>query len=313
MMSSSLMLLNALRIALSKVVISVVNIFIFRNIYGIAGKHVHGFYAFIITVFLVGKIKTYWSRLIESVFTKVKFDPTRFSRLDVTDPPRDFYHKATASFHTDLFSYIFGSASQSSVINLFVIIAIEQLCSSYGFSIYKSMLYCVGVAFFILFGSSWSYMSLLYEDWNKYVEKLDAGDVTNRKHAVLYGQDLVCLVDSNLNMQNKEISIEFKYLSAKYVNHVSDLVDYYVKNHVNLPKEENTDMDAAQPQVMAFGFIENYSFIVPDYFDQNFSMSSTLRKYKFRRTEGWTEYNMFVWVGMEKSIYKNRSDKKKKQ
>ena len=320
-----LLLTDALRIALGKVAQSIVNIFIFRYMFAVSKIFMQGFFGFIVTVFLMNKIKSFairfWTGVRRNMLIKqgreeeaAEFDAKHFSRLDMDacNVPDDCVNSTilttlcqviNKNSQSDLFSYIFSSASQSSLLSLLVILSIEHLNSSLQYNLIYSILYCVSLAFILAFGSSLRYMNLIGSGGARSEKSSSSSPslLISRKHLVMYKQDFVCQVESSANLAEREITIEFKNLSANYSSRIDSLVVYYIKTHVNI--------DEGQENVISI--FDKCQVIVPDYYNFNFVFTNGLKKCGMTKTESWTEFRLCPLVDFGVSVFRNIDSKKK--
>ena len=88
-----------------------------------------------------------------------------------------------------LFAFIFKSATQSSLINLFTMMFSEYLKNNYGISILLSLTICISLSFAISFVASLNYTKMLLKEWNDLLDDLQETNnkkkSENRRH-ILY-------------------------------------------------------------------------------------------------------------------------------
>lgn len=336
-----LFLVDALKIATEKVIQSIINIFIFRNVYSTTQIWLSGFYAFIATLYITSKIKSYGFKLFKRVKYslvpdlekyELKFDKSCLESINLNDDLanrqdliNDFSKNCKQNSQNDLFSYIFGSSSQSSLLNLIVIIAIEYLNSNYFQNILLSTLCCVSLAFFICFGASFSYSSILSKEWSEALDELNSNtdksnsSLKSKKILFIYKRELngatikdyACLWWSKYDAHSKTIKVELKFLSSLYLNNIEDLLDHFVSNHMSLHEtvEEQTQ---ASLLVNDNKKIEKYCVSVPDYYDLGHVLSNRLKKMKFKSKDSWVEFRLFPLIDFKINVFDSTEFKKEK-
>jgi hypothetical protein len=317
---------KALYIALQKVCFSIYNIIIFRNIYSLVLFWLEGFYAFFLTVYIVGKIKAaasyFYTNVRKRVFilNKEKYPDREHNELEVEfkseklscqlmdtsdeSPFTDLTLKLSKDHETDLFSFIFSAASQSTFLNLAVILAIEHVSTKLNFGLGLAMLYCLGLAFVLCFISSFKYMSLLLLDEPETEKNCDKV----KKHVIMYDTvDFVCVVETKrvVGTPLPELSVEFKNVSAKYASHVGRVAEYYAKEWC---KEGETYAEEGKTLLV----VDRFRFVFPDYYDLNYQLSNALRASGYSKLESWTEFRILPLCELGVNVFANFKSQKLK-
>jgi hypothetical protein len=219
-------------------------------------------------------------------------------------------------------SYIFTSSSESSIINLIVIIAIESLTSKYELTLIQSILICVLHAFVVCFGASYRYSSLLFNESKEVLADSSRNIliVYNRKIDNVINQEFVCLFRSNKEKNSKTIRVEMKYLSPKYASKIGQLFEFYSSNHMSL-KESQPQQNASQEDSLISQNNENnynykkpelYNFVVNDYYNIGFILTNTIKKHGFKSIKSWVEFRIFPSIDFKTHIYSNINNNPKK-
>ncbi len=224
-------------------------------------------------------------------------------------------------FCTVLLSYIFTSSSESSIINLIVIIAIESLTSKYELTLLESISICILHAFVICFGASYRYSSLLFNESKEILIETSKNVliVYERKINNVMNQEVVCLFRSNKERQSKTIRIEMKYLSSKYRSKISQLFDHYSSNHMVLKEQTVQNTIQTQDSLIVDNSENNnnkkpelYNFIVNDYYNISFSLTNTVKKHGFKSIKSSVEFKIFPSIDFKTHIYSNINSNSKK-
>lgn len=185
-----LLFTDAVKIATEKVIQSILNIFIFRNIYSATRIWLSGFYAFFLTIYISSKLRALGVKIFRQaknlLFPDLKkydieFDKANLESINLAEPNQEqvqlideFIKKNKENAQIDLFSCIFGSSSQSSLLNLFIFVAIEYLNDKYFENLLVSCLFCISIAFILCFGSSFRYSQIITQEWSDWLEELDS-------------------------------------------------------------------------------------------------------------------------------------------
>ncbi|CAF0706264.1 unnamed protein product [Brachionus calyciflorus] len=338
-----LMLTDALKIAFQKVFLSIANIFLFRNIFTIIKYWLSGFYAFFVTIFITNKIRNWAFDLYTKVKFKlfpewekyeIKFDKSKIDSInlienkDESEIIENFIKTNKETFQNDLFTYIFSSSSQSTVINLIAIIAIEYLNTNYFENIILSILTCVGVAFILCFGASFKYSSILTTEWSDIIQKISSSEIQKASHKskkilFVYNRELdgrkfkdnVCLWWCNYDSHNKTVRVELKFLSAAYSNFVAEIISNFILVHI-LGQQNEGDNESSlltsnnQTPSTSSNKNDKFDILVPDYYDQSFVVTNALRKLGFKKQDSWKEFKLFPMVDFKISSFTNFDSKK---
>lgn len=336
------MITDALKIAIQKVFISIINIFIFRHVFSITKQWLSGFFAFIATIFISNKIRTKGYEILRTIKFKafpewekfeIKFDKAKIDSISLINNStnkeiiENFIKTEKKTFQNDLFSYIFGSASQSTILNLIIIIAIEYLNSKYFENIIFSLISCVGVAFVLCFGASFKYSSILSEEWSNLLQKIETDEIQkasykSKKILYIYNREIGsekrkeiiglwwCQYDSH----TKSIKVQLKFLSASYSEFLNEIVNHFVTSNVNGSVNEELDSTllTSNNQVQEEPKNEKYEFLVPDYYDNGLKFTNALRKLGFKKQDSWKEFKLFPSVDFKISLFNNSDFKKNK-
>ncbi|RNA02920.1 hypothetical protein BpHYR1_020801 [Brachionus plicatilis] len=328
-----IMITDALKIAIQKVFLSIVNIFVFRNVFSLTKQWLNGFIAFIATIFISNKIRSKGYEVYRKIKFKIfpewekfeiKFDKTKIDSISLINNQNNieliecFIKTEKKCFQNDLFSYIFGSASQSAILNLIIIISIEYLNSKYFENIILSLVSCVGVAFVLCFGASFKYSSILSDEWSDLLQKLESEDIQNASHKskkilIVYNREIgeekkkevVGLWWCQYDSHTKSIKVQLKFLSASYSDFLTEIVNHFVTEYVDGPTNEEAEESSLltnNDHVQGFKN-EKFEFLVPDYYDHGLVFSNALRKLGFKKQESWKEFKLFPSsLKMETSI-----------
>jgi hypothetical protein len=311
---------DALKIALQKVSVSIYNIIVFRNIYSLVLSWLDGFFAFVVTVYIVGKVKTFAQNFYTDVRRKVflinkqknlkqngidfEFDPKKLTCQQI-DETNEQTLLACKSPETDLFNFIFGAASQSSLLNLVVIISIEYFNTKFKLGLALSIFYVVGLAFLLCFISSFRYMSLVA----KKSSTNECGSRTNsRKYLIMYdGLDFVCFIRTTVDLNLPELSVELENFSAKYSNKIGEIVEFYAKNYCN---EAGTLVQDEEHDRMVV--VDRFKFTFPDYYDPNYELTNMLRKLGYKKERSWVEFRVLPLCNLNSNVFTNSQSLNKK-
>ena len=89
-----------------------------------------------------------------------------------------------------LFTFIFKSATQSSLITFVTIILSDYMKLNYGVSVFNSVSICISLSFIISFVSSLNYTKALLKEWNELLDEIENNENinSNRRHILyIYG------------------------------------------------------------------------------------------------------------------------------
>jgi hypothetical protein len=323
-----LFIIEALKISMKRVSMTCISILVFQYMnYYIKAYILTGVSGFFLTIYLSSKVKTSFYGHVRKIKQAILpshsssscsiFDigNVEFYDLSKDDVDTDLLNSMKDDCLNQLFSFIFNSASQSSLLSLFSIIGIEYLRSKFELSLLMSMFYCVGISFLICFGSSLSYSLHLANEW---IEDLKAVKVKNssivpRQLLLVYNKktnsvqkkEYICLWTSSNDTMINEIKIELKYLSSNFANNLTEIINIYTLNYLALsPDGPVNPIEVPTAKV--------YNFLITDYYNDEFKFSKALKVKGFRQLDAWNEFSIFPSVHLNKYSYKNiiKSSKK---
>lgn len=330
-------LTDALKIAIVKVVETIINITIFRNIYSFIQIWLGGFYGFVLTIFVSGKVRSFiyknYARIKERVAQKskkpyFKFNVNSIKSIDLNREDatviKEFHSYAKNNSHSDLFYCIFSSSSQSAMISFLTFMAVEYLHQKFEMSIGMAIFYSVSVSFILCFGSSFKYAKILIAEW---LDELDAivVDAESRKEMIYTKSTKILLTHKNesdnrvefiglwiskFDSHRNSFKVEVKFIKANYLDFMKEILDYYAKHHMSLEKkstEENNNGTESNR-------VEKYELHVPDYYNVGTSklFEKGLKEKGFKSQESWAEFKLFPGVNFNINVYKNIGTKKQK-
>jgi hypothetical protein len=348
-----LILTDAIKISIERVIQSILNIFIFQHVFSFTKLYLNGFIAFCVTLYLVAKLKAY---AYKYVYVKLRnkaakalkqekfcieeeemlFIDSELQILDLnlgsSSLEQIIFNTINSmiekNFHKDLFNFIFSSASQSSLLNLVVIILIEYLANKFEINFFLSMLYCLSFAFVLCFVSSLNYASILSDEWlnennkqqpqfsdEKQAEEEENDFMKNmsfltrdgrvlKKEIIMYKGEIISLLELKFDLSKQEICIEFRFIAAKYANRVGNLVKHVIANDVH--KDES---ETSSGLIDSSSFKNSFSFVVPDYYNINNEFTKALKRSGFSQTEKWTEFRLIPLIDFKKSLFTNNPNK----
>ena len=263
-------LTKALRIATEKVLSTIFNIVVFRNVYSLIQMWLSGIYAFIAVIYITPYVKgIFWlfysnfrSAFMPKKVAKEKlhsFDKkflksTRLNFAEENDQilklQSSFLDKMKIQSQIDLFSYIFMCSSKSALLNLVTIIGVEYVHSNYEYNIVYSIFYCVSITFVICFGASLRYSSILSQEWLDFLNTAtSAKKITSSPKSEIilmtYEKEdseleFVCMWVCDHDSKKKCENVELKFLSSTFAKNLKDLIEFYATNHLVL-KEKAID------------------------------------------------------------------------
>ena len=313
-----LFVFDALKLSSKKVFLSILNIIVFRFIYDLISQWIMtGTGGLFLTIYVTNQVRGIMNNFYKSF--------KRSYYLKKNKPYEEFDKKNLSSFETklsgstikeldldkkcqkDLFSYIFNAGSNSSLINLVTIIGIEYIHNKYELSTPISILYCVSIAFVVIFGSSLRYSSVISKESLEFFEtKNDLVDLINIYYTdSLENKELVCIWKSILDPKTTKRRLEIKFLSIKYATNLSDIIEYFSKNHMKLSSSETSIEGDTQE-------VEYYSVVIPDYYDIGLVFSNKIKSLGFKKLSSWTEFIMFPTLHLKLSTYANLSKQEEK-
>lgn len=338
-----ILLTEAFKIAFEKVLLSVFNIFLFRYAYSLTLLYLSGFYAFIATIYLSSKVRL----VLQSLFYKLKyklapnsiendkFDINQLRTVDLEDDSdetkkiRDeFFKYIKSNSENHIFSHIFSSSSQSSIISLVTIISVEYIHKNYEFTQIEAIFYCISVAFVICFGASLRYTHILNKEWLELLNSLEKKDQKNGTHKMTH---ILCVYDRLITTPSSDISkrtefvclwtigkvdqnlkdVNLRFLSSNHAINLKELVNHFVKTfliHQEQQNEESQNNSGILPQTLKTTRNDNYDLLIPDYYDVGLVFSNTIRSFQFKVKETWKEFYVFPLVNFKVNKYSNSLD-----
>ncbi len=345
-----LFVLGALKIACKQVIVTIVSIIIFQYANEFVKTNLlSGVPGFFLTIYLSNKIKgtvfRYAAKFKKAMFSKKSkkrssadgaIDLTKLEYIDLSETPLDDLGIKRAALATKImdtmkadsqnqvFNYIFNASSHSSLFNLLTIIGVEYMRTNYDYSIAWAILYCVSFPFFICFGSSYAYASILSDEWqtaesqekpNVVVSIPAASVVANetkcpKKVLVVYNEDksdapdlldpahcdYVCLWTTHFDTEIRQTKVELKFLSSRFEGDLREIINNYIFKYVSLS-------NAAQ--IATYSTPKIFNFHVPDYYDNELVFSRAIKEKGFKLVESWIEYTIFPLIHLKKHSYEN--------
>ena len=345
-----LLLTSALKIATEKVLSTIYNIVVFRNVYSLIQIWLSGVYAFIAVVYITPRVK----EVIATVFRRLKsvfvprivlaeqrnaFDRKylRSVELDLrneaslNDETSPFLERVRTQSQSDIFSYIFTCSSKSSLLNLFTIIAVEYLHSTYEYNVVYAIFCCVCVTFVICFGASFRYASILSDEWLEFLEnektaakkQHQSGKSKNillvyekEEDTIPHAKEFVCLWTCKYDSESRISTVELKFLSAKFSKNLKDLIEFYAEKHLVLEQPatvppttttttENVSLLEEEHAIVVKA--QNYKLILPEYYDEDLALTKCAKSKGFKNDATWKEFNIFPLIDVKISTYSNYS------
>lgn len=322
-----LFVFDALKISSEKIIVSIINIVVFRFILDCVQKWVlTGAAALFLTIYISGQARVIIFNNINKLRRKLNRKSSNqiydFDAKNLTSTQMKLNESINSDLslepncQKDLFYYIFNSSSNSALLNLITMISIEILHNKYQFTIIASIFYCVSVAFVVLFAAGYRYSSIVSKEYlNLSNSQKSTGlfdlicvyytDSSDRK-------ELVCIWTSLLDHKTSKKTIELKFLSAKYASHLSNLTEFFASNQMKLK-------NAIQPAVgvetqMEEQVVEYYTVLIPDYYDIGLILSNTVKKLGFTQISSWTEFILFPGINFKINTFSNclKDEKNKK-
>lgn len=332
-------LIDALKISSEKVFVSIINILVFRFIYDqVRNRITTGFFAFFITIYVSGQARSFIFNSIKSIKKKFinskksnhidDFKPSNLSssEIELNDLKRIISNYGLEfKCQRDLFSFIFNSSTNSSLLNLIIMISIELIHSKYGIDIPTSILYCISVAFVVMFGSSYRYSTVTSQECLEFFQNKKLSHIA--KFVPVYynrgeelNKELVCVWTCLNESKDDSYKIELKFMSSVYSAFQKDIFDFYAINHLKLvkpdkkPTNEADENQIIQEEEEDFK-IENYTLAIPDYYDTGLIFSNAVKKLGFKLVTSWTEFIFLPGISFKLSTFTNilmQDDKNKK-
>jgi len=330
------LLTEAFKIAFEKVLLSVFNIFLFRYAYSLTLLYLSGFYAFIATIYVSSKARSAFQSLFYKLKYKLAPDSIDYDKFDlnqlrtvcleddsdeVKKTREDFFKYIKSNSENDLFSQIFSSSSQSSIISLVTIISVEYIHKNYEFTQIEAIFYCISVAFIVCFGASLRYTHILNKEWLEFLNTVE-NQKTTKNTNILFVYDrliansskrteFVCLwtigkVDNNL----KDVNLRF--LASNHAANIQHLVNHFTKTFlVHQEQAANEELfngsDMLSPTLKT-SKNEKYDLLIPDYYAVGLVFSNTIRSFQFKVKESWKESYAFPLVYFKVNKYSNSID-----
>lgn len=340
------MLFDALRIASIRVSKSIANILLFRNVYYLTRLLFGGFWGFIATVYLTGKIRRKIRQSYERVNERrarelgekrFKFDETSLQSIDLDQDASvlsKFNEYVQKNSELDLFNCLFSVSSDSVLISLLTILGIEQLNSKYEISLVLSIFYVVTVSFLLCFGSSFKYTQMLIPEWltdfktmladiqSAADKKKEHGDGHSRQKRILITHtnpfdksvEYVGLWLSKYDSHRNASKVEIRFMTPNYTDYIDDVFSYYSKHHMTLEKVHETESELLPGE--KHNKVEKYDLYVQDYYNGG-GMSKLFEKRAkdlgFTSEESWTEFRLFPGVNFDITVFQNTGKQKKKK
>ena len=211
-----IILKGAFAITLHRVIETILSIILFRTIFHwvkvITG--LWGLYSFFIAIFIniktrkfiISKYKFYKKKFFPKYVDTFEFDSKLLvghdlnkivsSNAPITNTKgvsltleevqsiRADFIQLKNEMGNHLFEFIFKSATQSSLINLFTMMFSEYLKNNYGISILTSLTICISLSFIISFVSSLNYTKMLLKEWNQLIDNIEK--TSNNRRLILY-------------------------------------------------------------------------------------------------------------------------------
>lgn len=339
-----LMLLDALKIAIYRVSLSIVNIFLFRNVYSLCKMFMGGFYAFVLTVYVSSKIRRKIRERYAVVREKMakergqkmfKFDETSLQSIDLDQDLstfQKFIDYVRKNSESDLFNCMFIASSESSLISLLTILGVEHLNSRYDLSLTMSIFYSVGVSFLLCFGSSFKYMQMLMAEWVIELETIFSNSQTKKEQGEGHSKlrkillthtnpfdksvEYVGLWLSKYDSHRNANKVELKFLTPNYADYIQNLFNFYAKHHMKLEKLKENEENVELLQGERTNKIENYELYVPDYYNgggHTKLFEKQAKEMGFTSQESWTEFRLFPGVNFNINVYLNTGKQKKQK
>jgi hypothetical protein len=348
-----LILTKALKIATEKVLSTIFNIIVFRNVYSFIQMWLSGVYAFIAVIYVMPYVK----RAIWVIYSSIRsvcmpktvsneklhsFDKKflKSTNINLNKDDRSilenkFLDRMQTQSQIDLFSYIFTCASKSALLNLLTIIGVEHVHSNYGYNIVYSIVYCVSITFVICFGASLRYSSILSREW---LDILKNATTTKKSSLILITYEreedgaqgeFVCMWTCSHDGKSKSENVDLKFLSSVYSRNLKELIEFFAEKHLALKdivsesssstssilsdKEEVVVVKKAGEEVEEKIKSKKYNLFLPDYYDDELVFSKHVKSMGFKSKECWKEFNIFPLIDIKVNAYTNEPDLKTKK
>lgn len=333
---------KALRIATEKVLTTIYNIVVFRNVYSFIQMWLSGMYSFIAVIYITPYVKSIiW--LIYSSFRSAFMPKTvanekllafdkkflKSNTLNLSD--NSYLGQMKSQSQIDLFSYIFACASKSALLNLLTIIGVEYVHSNYNYNIVYSILYCVSITFVICFGASLRYSSILSGEWLEFLNAKKQSSPKSENIIITYEREdaqveFVCIWTCIHDSKRKCENLELKFLSSAFSKNLKELIEFFAENHLTLKEKQidattvNTTNEETSSLLTEQKTIEikreeefepkKYNLFLPDYYDDELVFSKFVKSLGFKPKESWKEFNIFPLIDIKVNTYTNVPDLK---
>lgn len=312
-------LAKALIIGIKRIISTIVSILAFRYVYEFVKLWImKGIPGFMLTIYLSNKVRDYmyrqYDRLKRKSSKKAEFNfrniepmSLEYNALDKMDnDPADqtaidmFKKNAELSCKNDLFEYVFSAATNSSLFSFLTIIAIEYMQEKYNYSVLTSIIYCASIPFFICFGSSYRYSSVVCGEWLEMFKPNEEVNVPNKRSKQILmwynkseneEKDSICLWSTLYDTQTRITTVELKFASAAYTNNLGEIIDIFFLKYVDLNSENSNEF---------------YDIIVPDYYNVGQLFAARMKRLKLPNIESWTEFILFPMINFSVNIFSNK-------
>jgi hypothetical protein len=303
-----LFLKDAVQLTIEKVVQTVINIFLYRYTSRLLKNTIslNVVLGFFVTIFITQKLKgliKYLSMQIKYCLKpdlrqqdqQNRFDKKKIKLMRLNELGKDDVLVRTLldQANTHLFSYIFQSATNSALLNLFTIISIDYLTEKCGLKIYYSLFLCVFVTFLICFVSCLRYTNLIIKEWLQVFDQAHGYLMVNNKNDEC--TEPVCVWSGAIDENTTTHDVQIKYLNINYSQNLNEMIEIYLSNVSN-----SSDFNS-------------FKIRVADYYDHYHRFTKYLRFKKFESTDEWTEYFLFLFVKYKIKVFEITSNELKNQ
>ena len=338
-----LFIIDALKISVYRVIVTIINLFVFKTVYHFTKKLLNGYWAFFGAIYFSAKVKSFLYSTFKSTqeklllkinpkFVQEKFDPRKLEAIDLKEIKsipkaeiiNNFLENVKNKSMKDLFSFIFRESSDSAMLSIITLFGIEYMSEIH--SILYSIFFVVGIAFVICLGSSLRYAFILINEWRSDLEQdllkakdgLDSNSKSNNKNILIaYNQtegsekskntDYVCLWSSSYD-QNENINyLRLKFFSTKYSDDFIEVVKFYGKNYLSVESNAQTSVDELEKEKSKK--FKNLRILVPEYYGRGFGL--VLKDNDFKQVESWKEFSIFPSISFEVASYQYKEKNKK--
>lgn len=329
-------------ISFTKVILSLINIFIFRFTFEIVQDWIlNGMAGFFLTIYIINNLQTLILKLKKSIKKKLNqpkpneiglFDAKNLSSFEleyVGLRKIAFEYDLNHRCKRDLFSLIFNSGANSVFLNFSTILIIEYIHNKYDLNIPISIFYCVSATVIIIFGSSYRYSDIIARECLKLLDskRVNGWVCVFHRSSDETKKDLVCIWTCLFESERNEKIIECKFLSSKYSSNLNEIIDHYASKYMKLetfplPKlqkdNEQTDKkdDLNKPEIKEYKSEnvekENYNLLWPDYYDIGMASSNKIKAIGFKLATAWNEFNFFPGIKFKINSFSNKNINGKK-